>query len=105
MRQPEEKKEKIAVPDEPIKGGASSLPPLEEKEVKKITREIDGGAGTTTPVKETRERIVGGPGTYPEPKPRSDPIPELKEKKVKIAAEPEIVGGKGSIYRPEKVAK
>ena len=36
-----------------------------------------------------KERIVGGPGTYPEPK------------KEKIAiSEPQIDGGAGSIYRP-----
>ena len=35
-----------------------------------------------------------------------DPVPELKEKKIAIAEEPEIVGGPGSIYRPpEKAVK
>ena len=60
MRKPEEEKkeEKIAVKERPIEGGAGSLPPK--------------------PVKEERERIVGGPGTYP----------VREEKKVKIAKEP-----------------
>ena len=103
------KEEKIAVPaPEPIKGGPSVLPPQEEKV--KIAKEpqIDGGAGSIyrPPVKDdiklisepevvkdkelkTKERIVGGPGTYPEPK------------KEKIAiSEPQIDGGAGSIYRP-----
>ena len=111
------KEERIAVPDpEPIKGGPTVLPPKEEKvKIAKEPEIVGGAAGIyRPPVKEERklisepeivkkekiaiaepeiskekERIVGGPGTYPEPK------------KEKIAiAEPEIVGGAGSIYRP-----
>ena len=63
MRKPEEEKKAV---DPPIKGGAGSLPPIQEKEVRAL------------PVKETREKIVGGPGTYP----------VREEKKVKIAEEP-----------------